>query len=122
MLGVGVGSGVYTLEPPGERDELRPVIFLNAPETFRPKPFMMEQNKHVQLETSYISEIKMNVLTRELLLLSCSKEMRERGLLKSNLEQKSNENPRAKFERVECESSTPTSRPQFKEGMARHNG
>ena len=31
---------------------------------------------------------------------SCSKEMRERGLLKSNLEQKSNENPRPKFERV----------------------
>ena len=48
----------------------------------------------------YISETEMNVLTRELLLLSCSKEMRERGLLKSNLEQKSNENPRAKFERV----------------------
>ena len=53
----------------------------------------------MQLETGYVSEIKMNVLTRELLLLSCSKEMRERGLLKSNLEQKSNENPRAKFER-----------------------
>ena len=47
MLGVGVGSG--ELEPPRERDELPPVIFLNAPETFRPKPFMMEQ-KYVQLE------------------------------------------------------------------------
>ena len=48
----------------------------------------------------YVSETEMNVLTRELLLLSCSKEMRERerGLLKSNLEQKSNEIPRAKFE------------------------
>ena len=83
MLGVGVGSGVYELEPPRELDELPPIIFLNAPETFRPKPFMMEQNKHVQLETGYVSEIGMNVLTRELLLLSCSKEMRERGLLKS---------------------------------------
>ena len=38
---------------------------------------MMEQ-KHVQLETGYISETGMDVLTRELLLLSCSKEMRER--------------------------------------------
>ena len=84
MLGVGVGLDVYKLEPPRERDELPPVIFLNAPETFHPKPFMMEQNKHVQLETGYVSEIGMNVLTRELLLLSCSKEMRERGFLKSN--------------------------------------
>ena len=99
MLGVGVYSGVYELEPPQERDELPPVIFLNAPETFRPMPFMMEQ-KHVQLETGYVSETELNVLTRELLLLSCSKEMRERGLLKSNLEQKSNEIRRAKFERV----------------------
>ena len=49
MLGVGVGSGVYKLEPPRERDELPPVIFLNAPETFRPNPFMMEQ-KYLQLE------------------------------------------------------------------------
>jgi len=58
------------------------------------------KQKHVQLEMGYISETKLNALTRELLLLSCSKEMRERGLLKSNLEQKSNENPKAKFERV----------------------
>ena len=54
----------------------------------------------MQLEMGYVSETEMNVLTRELLLLSCSKEIRERGLLNSNLEQKSNENPRAKFERV----------------------
>ena len=77
MFGVSVGSGVYELEPPREQDELPSVIFLNAPETFRPKPFMMEQKKHVQLETGYVSETKMNVLTSEL-LLSCSKEMRER--------------------------------------------
>ena len=88
MLGVGVGSGVYKLEPPRERDELPPIIFLNAPETFRPKPFMMEQNKHVQLEMGYVSETEMNVLTHELFLLSCSNEMRERGLLKPNFEQK----------------------------------
>ena len=31
-------------------------------------PFMMEQ-KHVQLETGYVSETELNVLTRELLLL-----------------------------------------------------
>ena len=79
MLGVGIGSGVYELEPPRERDELPPVIFLNAPETFRPMPFMMER-KQVQLEMGYVSEIKSNALTRELLLLSCSKEMRERSL------------------------------------------
>ena len=76
---------MYELEPPQERGELPPVIFLNAPETFHPKPFMMEQNKHVQLETGYVSEIGVNVLTRELLLLSCSEEMRERGFLKSKL-------------------------------------
>ena len=76
MLGVGVGSGVYELEPPQEWDELPPVIFLNAPETFRPNPFMMEQ-KQVQLKTGYVSETKSNALTRELLLLSCNKEMRE---------------------------------------------
>jgi hypothetical protein len=99
MLGVCVGSGVYELEPPREWDELPPVIFLNVPETFCPMAFMMEL-KHVQLETGYVSETKINVHTRELLLLSCSKEFRERGLLNSNLEQKSNENPRAKFERV----------------------
>ena len=61
-------------------------------------PFMMEQ-KQVQQETGYVSETELNVLTRELLLLSCSKEMRERGLLKSNLEHKSNQNLREKFER-----------------------
>ena len=99
MLGVGVGSGVYELEPPREWDELPPVIFLNAPEIFPPKPFMMEQTQ-VQLETGYVSETKLNDLTREFLFLSCRKEMRDRGLLNSNLEQKSNENPRAKFERV----------------------
>ena len=79
MLGVGVGLGVYELEPPREQDELPPIIFLNAPETFRPMPFMMEQ-RQVQLETGYVSETELNVLTRELLLLSCSKEMRERGV------------------------------------------
>ena len=72
MLGVGIGSGVYKFEPPREQDELPPVIFLNAPETFRPMPFMMEQ-KQVQLKTDYVSETELNVLTRELLLLSCSK-------------------------------------------------
>ena len=54
----------------------------------------------MQLKTGYVSENELNVFTRELLLLSCSKEMRERGLLKSNLEQKSNENLKAKFDGV----------------------
>ena len=53
MLGVGIGSGVYELEPSRERNELPPVIFLNVPETFHPEPFMMEQ-KHVQLEMDYV--------------------------------------------------------------------
>ena len=99
MLGVGVGSG--ELEPPRERDELPPVIFLNAPETFRPMPFMKEQ-KHMQLEMGYVSETEMNVLTRELLLLSCSKEMTERGLLNSNLRKnpmKTREQSLREFER-----------------------
>ena len=68
---------MHELEPPRQRDELPPVIFLNAPETFRPMPFTMEQ-KYVQLEMGYVSETELNVLTRELFLLSCSKEMRER--------------------------------------------
>ena len=55
MLGVGIGSGVYELELPRERDEIPPIIFLNAPETFCPKPFMMEQTQG-QLETGYVSE------------------------------------------------------------------
>ena len=87
MLGVGVCSGVYELEPPREQDELPPVIFLNALETVRPMPFMMEQ-RQVQLEMGYVSETEMNVLTHELFLLSCGKEMRERGFLKSNLSKK----------------------------------
>ena len=33
---------------------------------------------HVQLEMGYVNETEMNVLTRELLLLSCSKEKREK--------------------------------------------
>ena len=101
MLGAGVGSGVYEPESPREWDELPPVIFLSAPETFRPKPFMLEQ-KHVQLETGYVSETEMNVLTRELLLLSCSKEMRERGFLKSKLSKtpmKTREQSLREFER-----------------------
>ena len=97
MLGVGICSGVYELEPPRERDELPPVIFLNALETFRPMPFMMEQ-RQVQLETGYVSKTKLNVLTRELLLLSCSKEMRERGLLNSN-PMKTREQSLREFER-----------------------
>ena len=88
MLGVGVGSGVCELEPPQEWDELPPVIFLNALETFRRMPFMIGQ-KHIQLEMCYVSETKMKVLTHELKSLivncSCSKEIRERGFLKSNL-------------------------------------
>ena len=56
----------------------------------------------MQLETGYVSETEMNVLTRELLLLSCGKEMRERGLLNSNLEQnpmKTRERSLREFER-----------------------
>ena len=64
MLGVGIGLGVYELEPPRERDELPPIIFLSAPETFRLMPFMIGR-KHVQLKTGYVSETEMNVLTRE---------------------------------------------------------
>jgi len=100
VLGVGVGLGVYELEPPREQDELPPVIFLNVPETFRPKPFMMEQNKHVQLETGYVSEMEMNVLSRELLLLFLQQRNERERFLEIKFEKKSNEIPRAKFERV----------------------
>ena len=46
---------------PRERDELPPVIFLNALETLPPKPFMMEETQ-VQLETGYVSETELNDL------------------------------------------------------------
>ena len=36
-------------------------------------------------KTCYVGEIEMNVFTRELLLFFLQQEMRERGLLKSNL-------------------------------------
>ena len=87
-------------QPPRERDELPPVIFLNASETFHPKPFMMEQNKHVQLEMGYVSEIEMNILTRELLLLFLKQRNERKRSLEIKFKQKSNENPRANFERV----------------------
>ena len=105
MLGVGVGSGVCELKPPQERDELPPAIFLNAPDTFRPMPFMIGQ-KHVQLGMCYVSETEMKVLTHELKSLivnfSCSKEIRERGFLKSNLSKnpmKTREQSLREFER-----------------------
>ena len=127
MLGVGVGSGLYELGPSREWDELPPVIFLNAPETFHPMPFKMEQ-KHVQLEMGYVSETELNVLTHELLLLSCSKEMRERSLefkswakIQWKPESKVWESLReSEWMRVECESSTPIPRPLFKGRMAGH--
>ena len=84
----------------------------------------------MQLKTGYVSETELNVLTYELLLLSCSKEMRER---ERSLEIKSWAKIQRKSEskvwqslrgsewmRVECESSTLTPRPLFKERMARH--
>ena len=61
---------------------------------------------------------------------SCSKEIRERVCSCNQTWAKSNENLRAKFERVlrgsewmrvECESSTPTPRPLFKGRMAGHH-
>jgi len=56
----------------------------------------------MQLETGYVRETEMNILTRELLLLSGSKEMRERGFLKSNLRKnpmKTREQSLREFER-----------------------
>ena len=100
MLGVGVGSGVYELEPPREWDELPPVIFLYAPETFLHKPFMMEQTNTYNSNTGYVSEIEMNVLTRELLLLFLQQRNERERSLEIKFEQKSNENPRVKLERV----------------------
>ena len=46
MLGLGVGLGVWReLEPPREWDELPPVTFLSAPETFHPMLFMFGQER-----------------------------------------------------------------------------
>ena len=77
----------------------------------------------------YVSEIEMNVLTRELLLLSCSKEMRERSLefkswakIQWKPESKVWESLRgSEWMRVECESSKLTPRPLFKERLAGHH-
>jgi hypothetical protein len=100
VLGVGVGSGVYELEPPREWNELPPVIFLNVPETFCPMPFMMEQTNMYNSQTGYVSETEMNVLTRELLLLFLQQKNERERFLEIKFERKSNEFPRAKFERV----------------------
>ena len=52
--------------PPRERDELDPVIFLIAPENFRPTPFMLatraNKNEREQLGSGYVSEKKMKLL------------------------------------------------------------
>ena len=84
--------------------------------------------KHVQLETGYVSETELNVLTRELLLLACSKEMRERSLefkswakIQWKPESKVWESLReSEWMRVECESSKLTPQPLFKGRMAGH--
>ena len=72
MVGVGVGLGeCRELDPPRERDELDSVIFLRAPESFRPTLFMLgtrtNENEREELSSGYVSEIKM-----KLLLESCS--------------------------------------------------
>ena len=66
MVGVGVGSGEWReLDPPREQDELDPVIFLIALESFRPTPFMlakrMNKNEREQLDSGYVSEMKMKL-------------------------------------------------------------
>ena len=66
MLGVGVGSGVYELEPPREWDESNLVILLRTPVIFRPAPFMlatrMNKNEREQLDSGYVSEMKVKLL------------------------------------------------------------
>ena len=67
MVGVGVGSGGWReLDPPREWDELDPVIFLIALESFRPTPFIlvkrMNKNEREQLDSGYVSEMKMKLL------------------------------------------------------------
>ena len=136
MVGVGVGSGEWReLDASRERDELNPIIFLRAPEIFRPTPCMLatrtNKNKREQLDSGYINEIKMKLLPE-----SCSSKSVdnlaakkwERGFLKLNLSQ----NPmttRARICERECEwvceheSITPSSRPLYKERMGHaHNG
>ena len=67
MVGIGVGSGERReLDPPRERDELDPIIFLIGPESFWPTPFMLatraNKNEQEQLGSGYVSEIKMKFL------------------------------------------------------------
>ena len=66
MVGVGVGSREWELDAPCEWDELDPVIFLIASESFRPTPFMLakrtNKNEREQLGSGYVSEMKMKLL------------------------------------------------------------
>ena len=120
---------MYELEPPREWDELLPVIFLNAPKTFRPKPFMMEQ-KYVQLETGYVSGTDLMFLPVSCSFFLAAKKWERQRSLEFKSWAKIQWKPGSKvweslreseWMRVECESSTPTPRPLFKWRMAGHH-
>ena len=125
MLGVGVGLGVYEFEPPREQDELPPVIFLNAPETFRPKPFMMEQNTCNSERVTLVEPKWMFLPASCSFFLAAKKWEREVSwdqiLSKNPMKTREQSLRLSEWMRVECESSTPTSRPLFKGRMARHH-
>jgi hypothetical protein len=104
MLGLGVGSGVWRkLELPQEQDELVPVIFFNAPESFRPIPFMVEAWR-TRTNTNNLERVMLMKLNGKCLPevappscdYSCSKELRKRGFLHLNLSTKPMENPKSK--------------------------
>ena len=80
-------------------------------------------------KTGYVSEIEMNVLTRELFLLFLQQRNERERFLEIKFWAKIQLKPESKvweslrgseWMRVECESSTLTPRPLFKERMSRH--
>jgi hypothetical protein len=62
---------------PCDRDELDPVIFLNAPKIFHPTPFMLatrtNKNEREQLDSGYVSEIEMKLLHKSFSFKSVDK-------------------------------------------------
>ena len=108
MVGVSVGLGEWQeLESPHERDEPNLFILLMAPVVFWHAPFILatraNKNEREQLDSGYVSEMKTKLLP-EYCSSKCVNNLVakkwERDFLAIKLEPKSNENPRAKCERV----------------------
>ena len=127
MVGVGVGSGEWQeFDSPHERDEPNLIILLRAPVTFY-LATRTNKNEREQLDSSYISEMKMKPL-HEFCSSNCVDNLAtkkwEREFSWNQTSTKVQWKPEQRmWEEVwvsvwAWESSTPLSRPLFKENLA----